>query len=763
MTTTVAVIGTSGRLVKSFADKTAAAFSMVGHNTGNLAFQYATWHAFTDPKCAVSFDFDPDQVRERARLVCLPAANFLYTGFDLGGLAARLEATNLPLMVLGLGAQAFRAIDEVTLKPGTLRLLRLMAERCKLIMVRGPHTAAVLERHGVNNFEILGCPSNFVNPNPHLGEEILSRWRAHQEMLAYAPTFYSYNAEFERKIYETNASRIVDIVVQDPLSAVALARGERSVQLATWLGQSGGFLSSLPKDDRQRAFAKLRVFFDAEAWMEAYRHVDGVLGSRIHGVNLAWQAGRAALVVSYDLRTQELAETMGIPMLKSQGLDEKRIMEMFDDRVRECAQQYDIKRASLARKFATLLEAHQVAPSHELLKLGIREGTLSLEGVQTDPSLPSLCSGPKRATWGFLEQYNRSRISGWVAASDNEPPGILIRLNGRQIDRVVPTTTRPDLGPNAWSFDAKVPASALTRDVMPVEAIIEETGKHLGNSPVVQSFAADDDRKVLRGREGWLFLQNDTNAVLDQIRGRRLLSTSEIDDWVRFLRRLDDVAASHRCTALYLVAPNKECVYAEYLSDVQLSPERPVFQLMQLADTLALKNVRFVYPLEALRRRAELVGYPKGDSHWTDFGALIALRELIAAGEGAFGQVPSPPVAEDFSTHWAHADLLSKLGGSCVEPQPLLKRRPNVQRTSSNGVINTGRVLEYRSETAESTGTLLFVHDSFGDWLLPHLAARFARTIAVWGTALDAELLQTKRPTAILFERAERFLIVPPR
>jgi hypothetical protein len=103
MTKPIAVIGTPGRVPVSYRRDTASAFAEVGHNTGNLAFQHAVWSLLADDKLGFTFDFDPAVVRERARLVCIPAANFLYNGFDLGGLADRLAATGLPLMVLGLG------------------------------------------------------------------------------------------------------------------------------------------------------------------------------------------------------------------------------------------------------------------------------------------------------------------------------------------------------------------------------------------------------------------------------------------------------------------------------------------------------------------------------------------------------------------------------------------------------------------------------------------------------------------------------------
>jgi hypothetical protein len=744
MTKPIAVIGTPGRIAHAHRRDTPAAFAETGHNTGNLAFQHAVWNIVADDKFTVSFDFDPKALKERARLVCVPAANFLYAGFDLGGLADRLEATGLPLMVLGLGAQAMRSIEEVKLQPGTERLLRLFAERCATIVLRGRHTGAVLEKYGVRNFEVLGCPSNFINPDPGLGAGILSRWRqGGRDLLGWAPTFYSYNAGFEAEIHAALGPALAEIVAQDPIAAVALARGDRDAATMEWLASKAGYLSALPEAERRRAVGLLRAYFCAESWMESYRHLDAVVGTRIHGVNLGWQAGRAAMVISYDLRTAELAETMGIPLAPAQGLKAASLMQVLDEQVERCGATYDARRRELAARYAAVLEAHGVTPS---------AGLRGLAGPVPAAAAPA-------QVWGFLELYNRNRVAGWVASDRAGTPEVRIRLDGQDIGAAKLGAARSDIGPHAWSFSLDVPGSALTKPVMRVEAVV--AGKHLQNSPVVTSFAETDAQKVLRGRDGFLFLHNDTNAVQDQVQGRRRLTPSELDAWAGFFLELDAAAAARGARAFYLVAPNKECVVAERLPDgIILSEERPVRQIEALVAKLGLKATRLVYPLEALRRPGRHPAYPAGDSHWSDFGAMVALAEFEAARTGT----PHPhPGADDFRVEYRNADLLSKLGGACVEPQPVLRRGFSPVLVSENGVTNTGRRRDWRSRDAAAQGRLLMLHDSFGDWIIPALAERFARSTTIWSHALERAVLAEVDPTVILFERAERFLTLPAK
>ncbi len=751
MTKPIAVIGTSGRIPASYRGDTASTFAATGHNTGNLAFQHAVWSLIEGEKRAYTFDFRPEVVREEARLVCIPAANFLYNGFDLGGLADRLEATGLPLMVLGLGAQAMRDIAEVKLQPGTERLLRLFAERCARIAVRGRHTGAVLERYGVQNFEVLGCPSNFINPDPRMGAGILERWRGGgRDLLGYAPTFYSYNAGFEGAIHAALGGALAEVVAQDPMPAVALARGDRTEAVRGWLNEKAGYLSALPLEERARSVALMRAYFDAEAWMEGYRRLDGVVGSRIHGVNLGWQAGRAAMVVSYDLRTAELAETMGIPLVGAKDLHAPSLLEVMNEAVERCAASYDARRAGLAGRFAAAMTAHGVTPAAHLRALG------NVAAAHAAPAAP-VPAAPARV-WGFLELYNRERVAGWVASTHETPPEVRILLDGRDLGPARIGSRRSDVSSHAWSFSLGVPDSALAKTVMRVEAVIAGTGAHLTNSPVVTSFAEDDARKVLQGRDGFLFLQNDTNGVLDQVTGRRRLTAGELDAWAAFFEELDGTALARGAQAYYLVAPNKECVHAERLpAGIEVSEERPLRQVEALIRRLGLHATRLVYPLEAMRRAATHPAYPRGDSHWSDYGAMLAIAEFDLVR----GAAPETPDEAEYRTEYRNADLLAKLGGVCVEPQPVLRRPGTARLVADNGVVNTGRRREWRRDGAE--GKLLMAHDSFGDWLIPTLAERYARTTTVWSPVLERGLVEEADPTVLLFERAERFLTVPSR
>ena len=765
----IAVIGTNGALPRSFSMSTEDAFEATGRNTGNLAFQFGFAHHVTGTKSYFSFSFRPEEIASDHDVVCLPAANFLYSGFDLGSLADRLDKCNLPIVVVGLGAQAFKSIDEVKLQPGTERLLHLLAERGKSIAVRGKYTASVLERHGVTNFDVLGCPSNFINLDASHGKRIEERCLLPLSTMTYCPTFYQYNSEFELQILRAFESEITHIICQDPLHAVAAARGEAGAEAtAKWVADASGFLKSLDTEQRNRRLRELRTFFDASAWTEFYRGQDAVIGPRIHGVNLGWQCGRPSAVISYDLRTEELAETMGIPCVKANRVESIASAQRLLDFVRPFAAQYDSRRAQLSKIYVAYLRSNGLEPSQELegfSNFGSASAGLSVANAMASPSENIVMTTEKRKSWGFLEQYNRRSVAGWVSSNVDTAPVLKLKIDGNVTKHSATMTRRMDLDGFGWAFHFHIEGVEFERNVAKFEVVEDQGDALIRNSPVVASVAFDDDKKVLVGYNGYLFLQNDSNDVLRQITAERQLSTKELQGWREAMTVLDDQMGSRAGLAIWLVAPNKECVFAEHLPrEIRVSNQRPVEQLRELFESLALRNSCFLYPLDAMKAAGPDGSYSKGDSHWSDLGAHVVaqqLAELLAKKE----YVSTTPdfSAVKFVREYRNADLLSKLGRTCVEIQTARKYPFENRKVEDNGVTNTGWRRQYEGLNRANSARIQLWHDSFGDWLIPYLAELCSKTASIWSPVINLDDVKAFSPNVVIVEKAERFLIQPPR
>ena len=132
--------------------------SQTGRNTGNLLFASAASAIAGTPERIPPRSFESAQAQGHDCII-LSAANWLGPGADFGAVSDQIEAADLPVIVLGLGAQAGLDQKIPALHPGTRRLISMLAERSPMISARGPFSAEVLAHYGAKNVMVTGCPS----------------------------------------------------------------------------------------------------------------------------------------------------------------------------------------------------------------------------------------------------------------------------------------------------------------------------------------------------------------------------------------------------------------------------------------------------------------------------------------------------------------------------------------------------------------------------------------------------------------------------
>lgn len=288
--------------------------------------------------------------------------------------------------------------------------------------------------------------------------------------------------------------------------------------------------------------------------------------------------------------------------------------------------------------------------------------------------------------------------------------------------------------------------------------------------------AADRDTRFLHGRDGWLFLDRDSNAVVEQHGGLRLLSDAQLTQWASALAARAALASAAGAGYLHLVPPNGHAVNEEFLPDeVPRGRPRPILQLLA---HLAAAGDRggpdppragvdpqpVVYPLAALRAaRARGWPYAKTDTHWTRLGAWIAYGQIApllrrSCDLRVLGD--HEVTAHDFE--WA-GDLGRKLTprahGPATQVEP---RRARHVVVADNLVRNNGRLIDVTCDAAPATRALV-VGDSFSYHLLPFLSESFGALRFAHAPFLDPRLVDDWNPDVVLTILNERFLLRPPR
>lgn len=376
----VGLIAPSLSVPDAFANKSEHLFGLSGNNTGNFAFVHAIFQHLLPNVEIFPWHTRAEIVRERCEIIVVACANQLGAHSDLGGWASALEQFDLPVVGIGLGAQAKERDGFVNLTGGTRRWLDVMAAMAPSsapnLGLRGDFTLRQLEHFGLGNRgAVMGCPSNLINGRSELYAELSSKVSKNKiERLAVAggtrhvPMVAEIEQNLVRLMIVTNGSYIV----QADLDMIRIARGEFDSIDAGELDKIRAYI--LPKStiDEFKLWCKQHAlcFIDAASWMEAIRNYDFAAGARFHGVMLAIQAGTPGGVVAHDSRTAEMCDTMLIPFKTYSELGTEIRIEDLISLFPFDANQYRIRRGALAREYISILSSAGIKAGSDLVKIG---------------------------------------------------------------------------------------------------------------------------------------------------------------------------------------------------------------------------------------------------------------------------------------------------------------------------------------------------------------------------------------------------------
>lgn len=341
-------------------------FKQCGGNTGNFAFVYALAHQLGPQVALLPWWATGERIEDTCDLLVIACANQLGRHTDLGMLADNLEGANVPVLAVGLGAQASPNMPDIELTAGTKRWLDVIASRAPSsspnIAVRGEYTLTQLERLGhKGRGVVVGCPSNFINPSPDLGSRIQQKARLHPERVAVPAGLHlwSHLRQLERAL----AALVVETdglyVAQSELDMLRLAFEEFDAIDPPVLEIMRDYTCpDLTLGDFKRWCRRYAVaFLDAGSWMSAMQKYDFVIGPRFHGVMLGIQAGTAGGVIAHDSRTIELCQTTMIPYCLAQDINPDQLTTHYRDILPFDGAKYDENRKARAAAYHSVLSS----------------------------------------------------------------------------------------------------------------------------------------------------------------------------------------------------------------------------------------------------------------------------------------------------------------------------------------------------------------------------------------------------------------------
>lgn len=269
---------------------------------------------------------------------------------------------------------------------------------------------------------------------------------------------------------------------------------------------------------------------------------------------------------------------------------------------------------------------------------------------------------------------------------------------------------------------------------------------------------ADRVTKVLEGRSGWLFLDNDTNGSVDQFTGRLRLTPAGVTAWQHYLSGAHDLAQRQRMAWALLVAPSKESVVGGQYHPRRGGQGGPMAQVMALPEAATV-----VYPVAALQALGDAAFIPT-DTHWTHRGAMTAAVAL-AEHLGLDARRCRATLAKDrYKSREMGGDLGNKLVPRKTSRVAVLTSFGHARhRTYDNGLPNFGRLLVMEYPDPVAAGTCLLFGSS-SSYSMFHFLCRFFRRLVFVHSAgnLDPTLVASVRPDFLVAQTNARFVVQVP-
>lgn len=270
---------------------------------------------------------------------------------------------------------------------------------------------------------------------------------------------------------------------------------------------------------------------------------------------------------------------------------------------------------------------------------------------------------------------------------------------------------------------------------------------------------------VTVGKSGWFFFGGDQSN--EDVLGKVVLQDADLKQWVGVIQAKKDWFDRQNIRYVFVLAPNKQSVYPEYLPDWMRRHAVSARRIDRLVEVLRKHtDVEIIDLRDALLREKDREPvFFRTDSHWNWQGAYAAYRQVIDRLKDWFPDMEPLPKSRmtEIVRDFRHGDLRMGLDGVIWEKERVwLPAEPCSQL---NGTAFDRYLYEKRCETGRTRAIVL--RDSYMDFVEPYLSEHFGDVVYIWkrwaedsGTEhrLYKEWIEKIHPNLVIEERAERLI-----
>lgn len=282
-------------------------FTNCGGNSGNIVFCNAIKEIFD---CDSIF---PHELNESEQYDNYITAAFIWIreNEDKSSFKETMKVLkDKPIIPISIGLQADNFDPNFTIHPSTVKIFAEMQEK-SVLAVRGNYTAEILNKHGIKNIRIIGCPSMYMELNPY---KKISKKPFEQLGSRVSCNYRTLTKDLTKNDFE----------IMKYLNSYA----------TVFIEQTQNYIPSeiyhyIPNEVIWLITKKLRIFFVFSDWLNLMKSFDFNIGARFHGNVVAVLTGIPALFLTIDSRTEELTDFFKLPTLNINDFDIKRPLQYY--------------------------------------------------------------------------------------------------------------------------------------------------------------------------------------------------------------------------------------------------------------------------------------------------------------------------------------------------------------------------------------------------------------------------------------------------
>ncbi len=283
---------------------------LLGNNVGNDIFETSLNRIFNVKKYTYT---QLDKALNSGRIDKFITTKLIYIreNAEIEWLQNKVARYDIPFIPISIGLQSPEFKSDFKLAKNVVDMLFKMQERA-VLGIRGYYTAEILNKYGIKNINVIGCPSLYYFNNPYL--QIYDRKEVSNFTMNFR-TFHGGLLTDKEKEFLLYCAKHEPLFVEQTSNSIRAnqAPAEEYKIIKNYLTEH----SHLP--------------LSAVEWRKLIRGLDFSMGCRFHGNIVSLWENMKSLFVTGDSRTQELVDFFTLPYIKIQDFNPSiSINEYYD-------------------------------------------------------------------------------------------------------------------------------------------------------------------------------------------------------------------------------------------------------------------------------------------------------------------------------------------------------------------------------------------------------------------------------------------------